>query len=223
MTRSWLVRLWLVLLGLSAAIPVLAAAADEEPASEILRGWLQVAVVPSAIVVIVLSAATVSSESGVVADSILSKAVTRYEYILAKLSSRVITVSFIYLVVTVPTAYLVARYAERDVTVTGVVLTILSLGVILVFLTTLGITFSSFIGNTPISIALLLVLVSMQSAIFQLLGVDYLSPSNVLDDMLPALKGESQAWELVQVILTFGLLSIVLGGAAMWVFAQKDV
>jgi len=132
-------------------------------------------------------------------------------------------VSFIYFVVTVPTAYLVARYAERDVTVTGVVLTVLSLGVILVFLTTLGITFSSFIGNTLISIALLLVLVSMQSAIFQLLGVDYLSPSNVLDDMLPALKGESQTWELLQVVLTFGLLSIVLGGAAMWVFAQKDV
>lgn len=223
MTRSWLVRLWLVVLGLSAALPVLAATADEESASEILAGWLQLAIVPSAIVVIVLSAATVSSESGVVADSILSKAVTRYEYVLAKLTSRVITVSFIYFVVTAPTAYLVVRYAERDVTATGVVLALLSLGVILVFLTTLGITFSSFISNTLISIAILFVLVSIQSAIFQFLGVAYLSPTNVLKDVPSTLRGESPVWDLVQVVLAFGLLSIVLSGAAMWVFAQKDV
>lgn len=223
MVRSWLVRLWAALLALSAAIPVIAAVADEEPASEILRGWLQLAIVPSAVVVIVLSAATVSSEAGVVADSVLSKAVTRYEYIFAKLSSRIITVSLIYFAVTGPTAYLVARYAERDVTATGVILTVLSLGVILVFLTTLGITFSSIISNTLISIAILLVLVSIQSAIFQFLGLAYLSPTNVLKDMPPALRGESQAWEQVQVILAFGILASALGGVTAWVFAQKDV
>ena len=223
MARSWLVRLWLALLVLSAAIPVLAAVPGEELASEILRGWLQLAIVPSAIVVIILSAAAVSSESGVVADSILSKAVTRYEYILAKLASRVVVVSAIYLAVTVPTAYLVARYAERDVTVTGVVLTILSLGAILIFLTTLGITFSSFLGNPFISMAILFVLVSVQSAIFQFLGIGYLSPSNVLKDIPSALTGELPAWDLVQVVLAFGLVSIGLAGVTMWAFGEKDV
>jgi len=92
------VRIWLGLTAVLALITILTAPSDGVPASEALANLLATYPLIWSTFAIVVSGGAVSSEAGVVADSILSKAVTRYEYILAKVTSRLITVLGIFLI-----------------------------------------------------------------------------------------------------------------------------
>ncbi|MBN1563528.1 MAG: hypothetical protein JXA10_06810, partial [Anaerolineae bacterium] len=80
--RSWAVRGWIGLMALQAIITVPSSTSDST-AADALAGLLGTFPLIWSLFIIVNTSGAVSAESGVVADSILSKSVTRYEYILA--------------------------------------------------------------------------------------------------------------------------------------------
>ncbi|MGE3855411.1 MAG: hypothetical protein AB7G21_00490, partial [Dehalococcoidia bacterium] len=81
LTRSWITRIWLPLLVAPALFLVAVAANEDELASETLAAYLAAVLIPiSGLAVAVLSSSAVSGESGIIADGILSRSVTRSEY-----------------------------------------------------------------------------------------------------------------------------------------------
>ena len=140
---NWLVRLWFAAT-IVLTLLILAANWASNPTAPMLQALLfPYLIFPWFLVVMVLGISPVTgSRLDSLADGILSRPITRYEYLLAAWAARVLVVLAVYLLVMVPVV-LLAVYARRDVaedTVTayGVLSTLTVVGLIQVFLVTLG-------------------------------------------------------------------------------------
>ena len=119
LSRSWLVRLWVLLLVVPGVFLVVVAANEEELASETLAAYMAAVLAPlSWIVVSILAASAISGEAHIIAD-ILSKSVTRSAYMWAKITARLSVFLTVYFGVSVPIAYLTARYGLQNDTSIG--------------------------------------------------------------------------------------------------------
>lgn len=140
---SRLVRLWL---GATALLTLLLTAsnwANFQDGTLIASLLFPYLVFPWFLVVVVLGVTPVSgTQTETLADGILSRPVSRLQYLLATWSARVVLVLGVYLVVTVP-AIIVIMLAKRPVaddTVTtyGIVTSLAIVGLVLTFLVSLG-------------------------------------------------------------------------------------
>jgi ABC-type transport system involved in multi-copper enzyme maturation permease subunit len=140
---SRLVRLWLAA---TAVMTLLLAAANwtkYQDATLIASLLFPYLVFPWFFVVVVLGVSPVSgARAEVLADGILSRPVSRYEYLLAAWSARVLLVLGVYLVVTVPAIAIVTLakrpVPEDTVTLFGIVSSLGVVGLVLTFLVSLG-------------------------------------------------------------------------------------
>jgi hypothetical protein len=172
---------------------------------------------------IIVSAGAVSSEAGVVADSILSKAVSRYAYILAKLSSRLITVIGVYLLVVLPPVFVIARNVPGDLTGVGMAWAVVLVSMALVLLTSLAVTLSAIFNRTLVVVVVVWFLWYVAGGIFALLGVDFLSPLLIVDSLPDVIQGDFAVGEELQVLTGFAVLSAVLVAMGVLYFSRKDV
>ncbi len=224
LTHSWLVRIWVVLLVVPAFFLVAVAANEKELASETMAAYIAAVLAPlSGLAVAILSAAAISGESGIVADSILSRSVTRTEYMAAKIISRLGFTAAIYVVVTLPFAYLVVRYASDDATLGGVIAGLMMVGVLLIFLAALGITMSTLLTNVLVAVLTVLVTVVLSGAVLQFLGLDWMSTTAVVEGLPETFRGETATFDHVRVMAMFSLLTAAALATSVLVFRHKDL
>ena len=103
-------------------------------------------------IIIGVSASAISSETGELADSIMSKAVTRFNYVLAKFSSRIIYVLITYAVITTALTGVTLRINNSGYETYGLISAILYVALALIMLTTVGVSLSIVIPNKIVSI-----------------------------------------------------------------------
>lgn len=224
LTHSWLVRIWVALLVVPAFFLVAVAANEQELASETMAAYIAAVLAPlSGLAVAILSAAAISGESGVVADSILSRSVTRTEYMAAKIISRLGFTAAIYVLVTVPFAYLVTRYASDDATVSGVIAGLMMVGVLLIFLAALGITMSTLLTNVLLAVLTVLVTIVLSGAVLQFLGLDWMSTTAVVEGLPETFRGETATLDHIRVLLMFSMLTVAALATSVFVFRRKDL
>jgi ABC-type transport system involved in multi-copper enzyme maturation permease subunit len=140
---SRLVRLWLAAAAVVTLLLTAANWANFQDATLIASLLFPYLVFPWFVVVVVLGVSPVSgARAEVLADGILSRPVSRCEYLLAAWSARVLLVLGVYLVVTIPAVALVTlarRPVPRDtVTLFGIVSTLGLVALVLTFLVSLG-------------------------------------------------------------------------------------
>jgi hypothetical protein len=172
---------------------------------------------------IIVSGGAVSSEAGLVADSILSKSVTRYEYVLAKLSSRLVAVLGVYLLVVLPWSLLVLRQAKGDLWGAGVFWGLVLIGMTLFLLTSLSVALSTLFNRTLVAIVVVWFSWYAASGIFAMLEVDYLSPGHIIENLPATLQGDFVMVEQLKILVGFGLLSGLFIALAVWYFNRKDL
>ena len=224
LTHSWLVRIWVVLLAVPAGFFVVLAANEQELASETLAAYMATVLAPlSWLVVAVLSASAVNGEANVVADSILSRSVTRRAYIWSKVSARLAVFLAVYAAVTLPLSYLVLRFAVSDATIEGVAWGLLTVASLLVFLAAFGIALSVFFRNVLTSVLVVLVATVVSGAVFQFLALDWLSTTAVVSGLPATFRGEPTVWEQVRVLLVFGVLGVVATASGISYFHRRDL
>lgn len=224
LTRSWITRIWLPLLIAPALFLVAVAANEDELASETLAAYLAAVLIPiSGLAVAVLSSAAVSGESGIIADGILSRSVTRAEYMAAKILSRLGFTAAIYLLVMVPFAYLIMRYAAPDTSVAGVAVGLLIVCLLLTFLGALGITFSTLFSNVLLAVLGLLLIVVLSGFVLQFLGLTWMSTTAVVYSLPDTFRGKTPVWDLVRVFLVFSSLTAAAIATSFWVFRERDL
>ncbi|MHC4167895.1 MAG: hypothetical protein ACYSWQ_13125 [Planctomycetota bacterium] len=141
---SRLVRLWL---GASALLTLLLTGsnwANFQDGTLIASLLFPYLVFPWFLVVVVLGVTPVSgAQTETLADGILSRPLSRLEYLLATWSARVVLVLGVYLVVTVPAIILIMlakrpAVAEDTVTTYGIITSLAVVGLVLAFLVSLG-------------------------------------------------------------------------------------
>ncbi len=194
MARSWVARIWLGLMAVQSLLTI-PSALGEEPAAEALAGLLATFPLIWSTFAIIVSSGAISSEAGVVADSILSKAVTRYEYVLAKFSARLLTVLGLYLLVVSPPVYIISRNSTEALDRAGTAWGVLLVGMTLVLLVSLTVTLSALFNRTLVAVVVAWFSWYVAGAIFALLGLDYLAPLLLVDRLPAMLRGDYVASE----------------------------
>ena len=224
MVRSWLLRIWFVLLVVPGAFLVVVAGNENELASETLAAYLAAIVAPLTwLAVSVLAAGAIAAEAPIAADSILPRSVTRSEYLAAKIVSRVGAVVGAYLVIMSLFSYLVVRYALDDTSRGGMIGGILEVAALIAFLAALGILLSVLIRNQQVAAVVTLLSVVVSGALLQFLELDWLSATAVINDLPDTMRGDTSAWEQLRVITFFAALTIAALALAGSIFRRKDL
>jgi ABC-type transport system involved in multi-copper enzyme maturation permease subunit len=224
MSRSWIVRLWVALLFIPAVFVLGVAANENELASESLAAYMAAVLAPlSWLAVSIYGASAISGEAGVVTDSILSKSVTRAEYLSAKVAARIGVTVLVYFGLMLPFTFLLRHYAVPDTTLSGVIVGLLMICSLLTFLAALGILLSTIFRNAQIAVLCALVSVSVSGVGLQFLDLDWMSTTAIINELPNTFRGDTSMLTGIRVLIVFTALSIAAISASLWVFRRKDL
>ena len=190
--------------------------------SEVVSSGLGDFVYIWALLLIGLSASSVSSEAGELADSIMSKSVTRTEYVLAKFAARVTYTLVSFAVVTAVLVGLSLRLEVGSYDAFGLTAAILLVALALVTLTTLGVGLSVAMPSSVTAIVALLVLWYSMTVLFPVVGLGALSPGNLLV-MLPQLIGGTFSWDVWYAAAAFAAVATASTALSAAYFYLKDI
>jgi hypothetical protein len=160
MAGSWLVRLWLGTSVLLTMILLLSKWSVWQSALLTTSLLVPYLVFPWFFVVMVLGVEPVAgARVEALVDGILSRPVTRWEYLLASWAARVVVVLGVYLVVVVPASALVClarRHVPDDsITLYGYLATLGLVGLVLVFQVSLALLAGTFLGRPMLAMVIL--------------------------------------------------------------------
>ncbi len=172
--------------------------------------------------IIGITASAVSSETGELADSIMSKSVKRYDYILAKFSSRVTYVMTIYGAITAVLVVIALRMMDNNHEVHELIVTILFVALALIMLTVIGVTLSTLVSNSVISIISLLILWYAMLFLFPILDLGFLAPGDLMIQLQDVIQGvwSGEEWKTSAVYSSIIIISIALSTVY---FNMKDL
>ena len=164
------------------------------------------------LIIIGITASAVSSESGEFADSIMSKSVTRFDYLFAKFSARIVYVLSIFGAVALILIGLSVRLLNVDYTFDGLIFSILLVVLALVTLTIMGVAISAVAPNTIIAIISLLVIWYFMTFLFPPIELSFLSPSSLAAGLPVDIKGlwSTNEWKTVVGYLSISLVATTL-------------
>lgn len=188
---GWLVRLWLIAAGLLTLLMLSANWAQMQTAPLVALLASPYLVFPWFIVVIVLGVMPVTgARAEALADGILSRPITRYEYLLASWMARVVTVVGGFLLVTLP-AILLAVWAKRpappdEVTAYGLIASLGLVSLVLTFLVSLGFLVGTLLRGAVLAMVVLLFVWFPINMILNVFALEEFS-TITLDQALPEL------------------------------------
>lgn len=193
LSASWLVRLWLAASALLTLFVILSHWKNIELPTAELIAWLlfPYLVFPWFLVVIVLGVGPVSgSRAESLADGILSRPVTRYEYLLASWSARVALVLGIYLGVMVPAISLLVLadrpVADDTVTLYGVTGALGAAALVMTLQVSLGFLLGTLLRSPLLAVVVLVFIWYPINLILQPFSLEEFSPIS-LNRALPTL------------------------------------
>ncbi len=178
---SRLVRLWLGATALLTLVLTGSNWANFQDGTLIASLLFPYLVFPWFFVVVVLGVTPVSgSHTETLADGILSRPVSRFEYLLATWSARVVLVLSVYLVVTVPAIVLVTLakrpVPDDTVTVYGIVTSLAVVALVLTFLVSLGFLTGTLLRKPLLAVVVLIFIWYPIGLVLSIFSLEEFSP-----------------------------------------------
>ena len=228
--HSWVYRAW-VMLCLLAAVGYLVyrfgayrEAGMVQPATDLMSDLLRWTVFGSVTLIIVLTAGSITSERGTLADSVLSRGISRYQYFLGKWHARVATMLGTFgafcLIVLVGSFFLLH---DENLSLTGSLVAMGVVAALLAAVITCGVTISAICNSTVLGIAVLWLVVYGAGFILSLLPASYPSPDRALKS-LPDILRNSYDTQMVSRVAVGAIAASALAAVIGLVcFARRDV
>jgi hypothetical protein len=228
--RSWIYRLW-VLMTLGSAVGYLLyrfgakqVAGMVTPAPEMLGDLLTWVIWGSVTLIIVLTAGTISSELGTVADSVLSRGISRYQYFLGKWHARLVVILGTFLVLaTVALGGACLLLHSDNLTMTGSIVAVALVAALLVTVITCSVSVSALSTSTLVSVTLVWIMLYGSGFLMSLLPAHYPAPDRALHNLPNVLKGFYDLHMISRLVSGALSLSLLIALAGMIGFARKDV
>jgi ABC-2 type transport system permease protein len=228
--NSWIYRVW-VLLSLGVAVGYLLyrygatrVSGMVQSAPDAIGDLLHWIIYGSVTLIIALTAGTICAERGTMADSVLSRGISRYQYFLGKLHSRLSLVLITYLLQCM--LVLVASYYmlhSEAMSIHGSLVAMLVVASLLVFVVTFGVSVSAMSSNTLVSIAVVWMTLYGGGFIVSQLPGALPSPERAMQSLPNVLKGWYD-WNLLsRLMLTSMGLSAGTALVGMFYFSRRDV
>ncbi len=227
--RSWVFRVWVFASALLSVGYLLHRTAIHhqagiiQPASVLMTELLQFALLVGTTLVIVLTAGTISSERGIMADSVLSRGISRYQYFLGKWHSKLITILGSYLFISVIVLVGSCLLLKSDVSIIGSLIAMILVAAVLAVVISCGVTMSTLCNSTVLAIAILWMVIYGAGVTLALLQVTPLHPARLLR-LLPALLAGQYELQAQAVLVGYCLLASFLAAlVGLLHFARRDV
>ena len=227
---SWIYRLW-VLLTVGAAAGYLLyrygakqVAGIVSSAPELISDLLHWIVHGSVILIIVLTAGTICGERGTMADSILSRGISRTQYFLGKWHARLAAILSTYFVLGV--AALIASVFllhGENLSLLGGLVALGTVAVLLVPVITCGVAVSAMVNSTLVAIAVVWLVLYGSGFALSLLPANFPSPDRMLVNLPNILRGLYDGQVIVRLILWSLALSVAIALVGMFSFSRRDV
>lgn len=195
-----------------------------QPAPEALSELLHWVVYGTVTLIIVLSAGAICAERGTVADSVLSRGISRYQYFLGKWHARLALILLTFVtkaMIALTGAYFLLH--SDALSVQGSAVAILTVSLLLVAVTTCGVSISALTTNTILSIAVVWSILYGAAFTLSLLPGSLPSPEQVLASLPNMLKGFYDWSTVLRLTLLCGVGSIAFALGGMILFARGDV
>ena len=193
-----------------------------ETTSSVISSGLSDFVYLWALVMIGLAASSVSSEAGELADSIMSKSVTRLDYVFAKFTSRIAYTLTGFSLVTIVLVGLSLKLEVSDYDALGLVSAVLLVALALVMLTALGVGLSVAMPSTVTAMVTLLVLWYSMTFFFPVIGLDVVSPGSALGRLPDIVRG-GWGWGDWETVAGYFVISGASMALSSTYFYFKDV
>lgn len=227
--RSWVYRFWVLLTVLAAvgyllySFGIYHEAGIVQKASMHASTLLRWIVLGSAAIICVLTAGSITAERGTMADSVLSRGISRYQYFLGKWHARLATVlgTFLFLgaVILISAWFLL----DEDFSWRGSLVALATVAVLLAAIITCGVTVSAIANSTVFGIAVLWSILCAAGFLLQFLPPQYPSPDRAFQRLPHILKGDYDFISLVQLSGWSILVSCVTALIGLTYFSRRDV
>src|SRR5438874_10215339 len=172
-----------------------------QPASLLVSDLLRWTVLGSVTLIIVLTVGSIASERGTMADSVLSRGISRYQYFLGKWHARLATIlgSFFLL----GAVWLTASHflLHEDVRLDGAAVALVTVAALLAAVISFGVAVSAVANSTVLGIAVLWLALYGSGFLLSLLPDRIPSPDRALHHLPHILRGQYDAVGLGRLIL----------------------
>jgi len=231
--RSWVYRLWVLMSVLAAGgfllyrVGLYKEAGIFQSAAAQCGDLFRVMVVGSLALVVVLAVSAISSEKGTVADSVLSRGISRHQYFLAKWHARlfVVTVTFALLAggVLLGGYFLFKADAESDLTFTGGLAAILAVAAVLAVIVSWGVVIGALTNGTVLGITVFWLVLYGAGFLLSLLPEPWPSPDRELGRLKFVLRGQFNEGLLTDLLLGSAALCALAAAVGLVGFSRRDV
>jgi hypothetical protein len=227
--HSWVYRFWVILsvlattgyllyrFGIYHEVGILQSASLH--ISHLLR-WV---VLGSAAIIVVLTAGSISGERGTLADSILSRGISRYQYFMGKWHARLAVVLGTFLALGVLALVCALFLLHEDLSLDGSLVALLTVAVLLAAVITCGVTVSAIANSTVLGIAILWMILYGGGFLLSFLPSRFPSPDRALARLPYILQGHYDLHGLLQFAGWSALLSFLTALVGLAYFARRDV
>lgn len=194
-----------------------------ETVDKVIANLLHWTALGTVTLIVVFTSGAIATERGTLADSVLCRGISRYQYFLAKLHSRLIAVLGTFLMLTLGVITFAAIAFPGILTVTGCLAVICAMAAILTVVVCFGITTSALCGSTILSVTVLWVGLYSVGFLLTFLPASYLTPDRLIDmlpKMLRGLYDRTEYWRLIEYSMYASIGATMFGLIG---FARSDV
>jgi ABC-2 type transport system permease protein len=227
--QSWVYRTWVLVSVFSAVgymlyrVGVYREAGIIQQASTLVSDLLRWCIFGSLTLVIVLAAGSISAERGTLADSVLSRGISRYQYFLGKWHARLATVLGTFMLMGVLVLGCSFFLLHEDLSLIGSFVALLTVAALLGVVITGGVTASAVFSSTLLGIAVLWITVYGAGFALSMLPIPFPSPYQALNSLPYVLRGEYNLFALGRLIGWSAAASCTLALFGLAYFSRRDV
>jgi ABC-2 type transport system permease protein len=227
--RSWVYRLWVIVTILAAGGFLLyrfglhREAGLAQPAAVHTADLIRGIALGSLALIVVLSVSSISSERGTLADSVLSRGISRYQYFMAKWHARTLVIVTTFVILS--TAMLTAFHflLADDLTVAGCAAAVATLAVLLGAIVSIGVAVGATSNSTVVGITVLWILLYGSGILLSFLPSTYPTPEKALSRLPNILRGTYNLESLADWMFAGGVVGLSAGVIGLLVFSRRDV
>jgi putative exporter of polyketide antibiotics len=228
--RSWLFRVWVGLFVLGAMGYVLYRfgayndAGVVRPAAELMTDLFRWVVLGSVTLIIILTAGCISSERGTMADSVLSRGISRVQYYMGKWHARLVSILGAFVLISA-VLIMVCHFLLRDdrLTAPGSAVALASVAALLLVVISCAVCVSAICNNTLLGVAVVWLLLYGASFLLTFLPPMFPSPDRTLRNLPNVLCGYYDLNATYYLLGWCAGISIAMSLVGMICFSRRDI
>jgi len=226
--RSWVYRLWVLMAVLAAAglllyrVGLHTEAGLFQSAATQCSDLFRLLVIGSLALVVVLAVSSISSERGTVADSVLSRGISRYQYFLAKWHSRTVVVVTTFAIMALVMLGAFHFLLTDDLSFAGCLAAVVTISAMLAAVVAMGVAVGSVSHSTVVGITVLWIFLYGSGILMTLLPATYPTPEKILARLPYVLQGTYDLNSLTDWVFGGIVAAVASAVIGMVAFARKD-